>query len=228
VQLFDFLRVWVKGGIFMSVNTYTRGQKQQLTEHFNISEFHCKGAKCGCTETLHDPALSAYLQQIREHFDKPLYITSGFRCEKHNQAVGGVVGSLHAKGMAADIVIQGVKPLEIAQYAEQIGVKGIGLYDQFVHIDTRENKSFWYDHKQEKRETFADKAPIQGVYVVTCRINDMEGVHTLVFDRSAGDQIQPICGYDAAIRMTADTAECESICIGRDHVKIVSVTKLGI
>ena len=122
----------------MSVNTYTRGQKQQLTEHFNISEFHCKGAKCGCTETLHDPALSAYLQQIRVHFDKPLYITSGFRCEKHNQVVGGVVGSLHTKGMAADIVIQGVKPLEIAQYAELIGVKGIGLYDQFVHIDTRE------------------------------------------------------------------------------------------
>jgi len=212
----------------MSVNTYERGQKLQLTEHFNISEFHCKGAKCGCQQTLHDPVLSAYLQQIRAHFGKPLYITSGYRCDKHNQAVGGVTGSLHTKGMAADFVIPGVKPLEIAQFAEQIGIKGIGLYDQFVHIDTRESKSFWYDHKQEKRETFAEKTPIRGVYVFTCRVNDMAGVHTMIFDRSAGDQIQPICGCDAAIRMTADTAKCEPICIGRDTVEIISVTKLSV
>ena len=98
----------------MSVNTYKRGQKCGLTEHFNISEFHCKGASCGCTETLHDPALSAYLQQIRQHFGKPLYITSDYRCQKHNAAVGGVSGSLHMKGQAADFVISGVKPLEIA------------------------------------------------------------------------------------------------------------------
>ena len=212
----------------MSVNTYERGLKLQLTEHFNISEFHCKGAKCGCQQTLHDPVLSAYLQQIRAHFGKPLYITSGYRCDKHNQAVGGVTGSLHTKGMAADFVIPGVKPLEIAQFAEQIGIKGIGLYDQFVHIDTRESKSFWYDHKQEKRETFAEKTPIRGVYVVTCRVNDMAGVHTMIFDRSAGDQIQPICECDAAIRMTADTAKCEPICIGRDTVEIISVTKLSV
>jgi len=49
---------------------------------------------------------------------------------------------------------RGIAPEEIAKYAESIGVKGIGLYDTFVHIDTRESKSFWYGHGQERRTTF--------------------------------------------------------------------------
>ena len=48
----------------------------------------------------------------------------------------------------------GVEPAEIAKYAESIGVLGIGLYDTFVHIDTRPYKSFWYGHQQEYRDTF--------------------------------------------------------------------------
>jgi hypothetical protein len=215
----------------MSVNTYERGQKSQLTEHFNISEFHCKGANCGCTETLHDPILSAYLQQIRVHFGKPIYITSGYRCKKHNESVGGVSGSLHMKGQAADFVISGVKPVEIAQYAEQIGIKGIGLYGpedgNFVHIDTRQTKSFWYGHKQERRDTFVEKKEAEGIYAVTCRVNRMEGVHTLLFDRSVGSQIQPISGYDVAVKMEAGTTKFEPVCMGRDTLEIIKITKLG-
>lgn len=215
----------------MSVNTYKRGQKLQLTEHFNISEFHCKGANCGCKETLHDPALSAYLQQIREHFGKPLHITSGYRCQKHNGAVGGVYGSLHTKGQAADFIINGVNPLEIARYAESIGVKGIGLYGpddgNFIHIDTRSVKSFWFGHKQERRDTFAEENVSEGIYVVTCRVNGMKAVHTLLFDLSVGDQIQPIPGYDTAVGLAGDTTKFESLSIGRDSVEIVKVTKWG-
>ena len=61
--------------------------------------------------------------------------------------------------MAADITIKGVSPVEIAKFAESIGVKGIGLYDtskdgHFVHIDTRDKKGFWFGHAQEYRSTF--------------------------------------------------------------------------
>ena len=62
--------------------------------------------------------------------------------------------SYHCYGQAADFHIDGVKPEEIAKYAESIGIKGIGLYDTFVHIDTRKTKSFWYSHAQERRTTF--------------------------------------------------------------------------
>lgn len=31
-------------------------------------------------------------------------------------------------------------PIKVAQYAESIGVRGIGLYDTFVHVDSRVKK----------------------------------------------------------------------------------------
>ena len=46
------------------------------------------------------------LQQIRDHFGKPVYVNSGYRCDRHNKAVGGTSDSYHIKGMAAVIAYQ--------------------------------------------------------------------------------------------------------------------------
>lgn len=213
----------------MAVKTFTKTDKTKLSEHFNISEFHCKGAKCGCGETLHDPALSQYLQQIRDHFGKPLVVTSGYRCKKHNEAVGGVSGSLHTKGQAADFVISGIKPLEIAKFAEDLGIKGIGLYDDFVHIDTRSNRFYWYGHAQQPRQTFQEVAPAD-VYMVTCRIGGMDGVHTLLFDGTVGDQIQPLTGYAVAVEMTQENgnADFKVVSLGTNRAEILKVRKLDV
>lgn len=43
------------------------------------------------------------LDPLREWYGKPIYVTSGYRCEALNKAVGGVATSYHLKGMAADI-----------------------------------------------------------------------------------------------------------------------------
>ena len=137
----------------MAIKKYTKGKAIKLSENFNSTEFDCK---CGaaCSSTLIDETLVALLQQIRNHFKKPIIITSGYRCAAHNKEVGGATNSYHTKGQAADIVVYGVSPQEVAKYAESIGIKGIGLYDSFVHIDTRTSKSFWYSSKQEYRATF--------------------------------------------------------------------------
>ena len=42
-------------------------------------------------------------QPIREHFDTPIYISSGFRSEALNEAIGGSKTSQHSKGEAIDI-----------------------------------------------------------------------------------------------------------------------------
>lgn len=137
----------------MAIKKYTKGKVIKLSENFNSTEFDCK---CGaaCSSTLIDETLVVFLQQIRNHFKKPIIITSGYRCAAHNKEVGGATNSYHTKGQATDIVVNGVSPQEVAKYAESIGVKGIGLYDTFVHIDTRTRKSFWYSSKQEYRATF--------------------------------------------------------------------------
>lgn len=137
----------------MAVKTYKKGSAAKLSEFFTVREFGCKGGSC-CSTTLIDDKLVEYLQKIREHFGKPVIISSGHRCEKHNRSVNGATASRHVKGQAADIVIQGVEPAEVAKYAESIGVLGIGLYDNFVHVDTRSTKFFWYSHAQHPRSTF--------------------------------------------------------------------------
>ncbi len=141
----------------MAINTYEKDNTTALSANFKVNEFSCHGNEC-CSATKIDSELVGYVQKIRDHFGKPVTVTSGYRCQKHNKAVGGASDSNHTKGMAADIVVQDVKPCEVAKYAESIGVLGIGLYEvsdgNFVHIDTRTSKSFWYGHAQKRRETF--------------------------------------------------------------------------
>ena len=151
----------------MATNSYSKGQAVKLSANFNSSEFDCKGGEC-CSETIINPQLVKYLQQIREHFKAPITITSAYRCPTHNSRVGGAPGSRHSKGDATDIVVKGIAPREVAKYAESIGVKGIGLYETnadgfFVHIDTREIKSFWYGQNEQKRTTFGGNSTTTNV-----------------------------------------------------------------
>lgn len=130
----------------------------KLSEHFTSDEFDCHGSGC-CKSTLINEKLVQYVEQIRTHFGKPITITSGYRCTTHNRNVGGATGSRHSKGDAADIVVSEIAPRTVAQYAESIGILGIGLYEtsadgHFVHIDTRDYKSFWYGQACAARSTF--------------------------------------------------------------------------
>lgn len=147
----------------MATNTYKKGQKTKLSENFNSSEFDCHGSGC-CSETIINPKLVEYVQKIRDHFGKSITVTSGYRCPVHNKRIGGATGSRHSKGDAADIVVSGVAPREVAKYAESIGIKGIGLYEtnadgHFTHVDTRDVKSFWYGQNEAKRTTFGGSTP---------------------------------------------------------------------
>lgn len=121
---------------------FEKGKSVQLTKNFESTEFDCN-CKSYCSTTIIDEQLITYLQKIRDYFGKPVTINSAYRCKKHNASVGGASSSKHLYGQAADIKIAGVTPLKIAQYAESIGIKGIGRYSNFVHIDTRKNKYFW-------------------------------------------------------------------------------------
>ena len=144
----------------MNIKTYIKGKPVQLSKNFKSTEFDCHGANC-CKETQIDDQLVEYLQKIREHFNKPVKISSGYRCKTHNARVGGASKSNHMYGQAADTIVTGVAPIEVARYAESIGVLGIGVYNTFVHIDTRKTKYFWYDGGASNVATFAEKKVIQ-------------------------------------------------------------------
>lgn len=142
----------------MAVKTYTKGVSTKLSANFESTEFDCHGSNC-CSKTLIDEQLVKYLQQIRDYFGKPVVVSSAYRCSQHNKNIGGATRSRHISGEAADIYINGVAPAKIAQYAEYLGILGIGLYEtnsdgHFVHVDTRTSKSFWYGQSEKYRSTF--------------------------------------------------------------------------
>lgn len=121
---------------------YKKGKAIRLTKHFKTTEFDCKGKGC-CNTTIINAQLVTLLEKLRNHFNKPVYINSGYRCTKHNKAVGGASNSQHTHGKAVDIVVKGVNVESVAAYAEKIGFKGIGRYSSFTHVDTRNKRAHW-------------------------------------------------------------------------------------
>lgn len=174
----QFATTSMKGVANMGYLHFTKGQSVKVSDHFKSTEFDCHGNSC-CSQTVVNEKLIEYLEQIRNHFNAPVTITSAYRCPTHNARIGGAVGSRHSKGDAADIHVKGVAPRDVAKYAESIGIMGIGLYETasdgyFVHIDTRDKKSFWYGQKEAYRSTFGGSTPANpttGIITITTTTN---------------------------------------------------------
>ena len=56
------------------------------------------------------------LQPVRDHFDRPVTITSGYRSPELCAAIGSKITSQHTKGQAADFEVPGVSNMEVAQW----------------------------------------------------------------------------------------------------------------
>jgi len=105
------------------------------------------------------------LESLRSDFGKPVNVHSGYRDKEYNASVGGATMSKHLQFNAIDFSINGIPPLELAMWLEKniMSFKlGIGLYDSFVHLDTRtllgfssarwgkgiSNKDWWKNKKR--------------------------------------------------------------------------------
>lgn len=104
-----------------------------ISTDFNRSEFACK---CGCGADGISPQLVDLLQMLREAIGRPLAITSGVRCPKHNQRCGGKPNSAHLTGDAADITCSTSQlRMQLVSLAQRAGVRRIGVHKTFVHLD---------------------------------------------------------------------------------------------
>jgi len=108
-----------------------------ISKHFRREEFACK---CGCGFNTVDTELLEILERIREEFGKPVIITSACRCEAHNERVGGSSASQHKLGRAADIIVKGVDPEDVAAWLNMVSDGGVGTYSTFTHVDSRSGR----------------------------------------------------------------------------------------
>lgn len=130
----------------VEINAYSKAQDggKKLSTNFKVSEFACGD---GSDAVLVAPRLVMVLQSIRSHFAAPVTIHSAYRTPQYNTQVNGVAHSQHCYGTAADIVVRGKTPAQVAAYAREIMPDwgGVGIYAKkgFTHIDVREARADW-------------------------------------------------------------------------------------
>ena len=122
----------------------------KITAHFSKEEFECNdGSEMPLQVFNNVIEVAENLEVIRAHFNSPVTINSAYRSPVYNRRVGGAATSQHLSGRAADIVIDGVSPDEVADAIEfliETGLMkegGLGRYDTFTHYDIRGKKARW-------------------------------------------------------------------------------------
>ena len=117
--------------------------------NFTRDEFAC-GCGCGFDEI--DPLLVSALQRLRDEVQRPVIVNSGCRCATHNIRVGGRpaidempgTGSMHLRGKAADIRIDGMTSRQIFDVIRRLYLDGeiyvgyvYAINGRSVHVDVR-------------------------------------------------------------------------------------------
>ena len=103
-------------------------------KYFKKSEFRCK---CGCGSDKMEEKLIRVADRVREHFGKPVTVSSGRRCSKHNANVGGVSNSRHLSGKAMDFCVSGKSASQVLEYVQkQPEIRYAYAIDSgYVHMD---------------------------------------------------------------------------------------------
>lgn len=113
---------------------------QPCSEHFTFSELvHSDVAEkygiineCPTRYYGNLRLLLHYLEVIRHEFNKPIKITSGYRCQVLNDLVNGVIDSAHTYGRAADITSSHLMELYSV-------VKKLRFDNVYSYVDQKKN-----------------------------------------------------------------------------------------
>lgn len=133
---------------------------EQLTANFRRHEFRCLGKSCCHFSAPIDMVLVNGLQMMHDILEEmvgyeiKMFVSSGFRCQKHNEEIGSQSFSQHPRARAADIWTPGGvtdrQLIEAALRVPQFKDGGIGLYDWGIHVDVRGHKAR-FDKRTDKR-----------------------------------------------------------------------------
>ena len=107
----------------------------KISKHFRRSDFACKCGKCNC-DTI-DAVTLKICEVVRMYVGKPITPSSGHRCHEYNTSVGGGRKSRHLHGRAVHLPAADVEDVYQMLCKKYPNKYGFGLYDGYIHIDTR-------------------------------------------------------------------------------------------
>ena len=105
--------------------------------YFTEQELACKGTD----ECDMHPEFMDKLIAVREDYNEPMIITSGYRHLAYNDTIGGAKNSPHLYGRAVDVKVVGGDALELIGAALRHGMTGVGVKQRgdhdrrFIHLD---------------------------------------------------------------------------------------------
>ena len=103
----------------------------RIKEYFTDKELQCPC--CKVLKIEEDFLEMLYIARIKAN--KKFIITSGYRCDKHNLAVGSIYPN-HPAGRAVDISCNSAYDRQvIINSLIYAGFKRIGISDKFIHVD---------------------------------------------------------------------------------------------
>lgn len=140
----------------------------RLSEHFTLEEMLVSETawRMGINNTPTDSVianlkrLAERLEQVRAIFQKPMIITSGYRCPQLNEAIGGAKNSAHMYGRAADFIIPALgSPSNIAY---RITKYPNVVFDQLIYEGTWVHFGIAEEGVDDRREILT---AVRGGYV---------------------------------------------------------------
>lgn len=112
-----------------------------ISKNFSRHEFACHG---GCGFDTVDVELIMLAEEVRKiNGNKPIMPNSGCRCQRHNKDIGGNKYSMHLTGKAADMPVDNPRMVFDELCRRHPDRYGFGLYETFVHIDSRSDRARW-------------------------------------------------------------------------------------
>ena len=110
----------------------------QDIRYFQRAEFRCPCGRCGGFPVEPSEALVKLADMVRAHFDAPATVSSGVRCQAHNDELpGSAKNSYHVRGKAMDFCVRGVSGAKLLAYVKTLPIHYAYQINgsDFVHMD---------------------------------------------------------------------------------------------